>query len=60
MLTLGIAGGAAAIIDRCRSLVAAGATHLSFGPPLGPDPVAAVRKLGGEVLPALSDSLSQH
>ena len=54
MLKLGIAGNASAIIDRCRSLVGAGATHLSFGPPLGPDPVAAVTKLGSEVLPALS------
>lgn len=60
MLRLGIAGDAAAIIDRCRSLVAAGATHLSFGPPLGPDPVAAVTKLGAEVLPALSDGAGHH
>jgi 5,10-methylenetetrahydromethanopterin reductase len=27
-------------------LVAAGVRHLSFGPPLGPDPLAAVRLLG--------------
>ena len=60
MLKLGIAGDAAAIIDRCRALVAAGATHLSFGPPLGPDPVAAVTKLGGAVLPALRDRPGKH
>jgi 5,10-methylenetetrahydromethanopterin reductase len=53
MLTLGIAGDAKAIIDRCRVLLAAGATHLSFGPPLGPDPVRSVTRLGREVLTAL-------
>ena len=31
-----------------------GASHLSFGPPLGPDPVAAIRLLGDQVLPALN------
>jgi 5,10-methylenetetrahydromethanopterin reductase len=54
MLRLGIFGDAAAIIQRCQALQAAGAAHLSFGPPLGPDPVAAVTRLGREVLPALS------
>ena len=53
MLTLGIAGGPAEVVRRCRALQAAGATHLSFGPPLGPDPVAALRLLGEQVLPAL-------
>jgi 5,10-methylenetetrahydromethanopterin reductase len=53
MLRLGIAGNAAAIVERCRSLAAAGATHLSFGPPLGPDPVSAVVRLGRDVLPAV-------
>ena len=28
-----------------------GATHLSFGPPLGPDPLEALRVLGREVIP---------
>jgi 5,10-methylenetetrahydromethanopterin reductase len=32
-----------------------GARHLSFGPPLGPDPVAAIRLLGEQVLPALAE-----
>ncbi len=54
MLRLGVFGSAAAIVDRCRGLAAAGATHLSFGPPLGPDPVAAVVRLGRDVLPALT------
>jgi 5,10-methylenetetrahydromethanopterin reductase len=53
MLRLGIAGDAAAVLARCRGLVASGATHLSFGPPLGPDPVGAVGLLGRDVLPAL-------
>jgi len=53
MLALGIAGDAGAVIDRCRVLVRLGATHISFGPPLGPDPLAAVEVLGRHVLPAL-------
>jgi len=55
MLRLGIAGDAEAVLARCRGLLAAGATHLSFGPPLGPDPEQAVRTLGERVLPALRD-----
>jgi 5,10-methylenetetrahydromethanopterin reductase len=54
MLTLGIVGDAKAIIGRCRGLLATGASHLSFGPPLGPDPVRSVTRLGREVLAALS------
>ena len=56
MLSLGVAGDAADVVARCRGLVRLGADHLSFGPPLGPDPVAAVRLLGEQVLPALEDS----
>jgi 5,10-methylenetetrahydromethanopterin reductase len=55
MLTLGIAGDAEAVVARCAGLVEAGATHLSFGPPLGPDPLAAVRLLGTAVLPRLRE-----
>jgi 5,10-methylenetetrahydromethanopterin reductase len=53
MLQLGIAGDADAVVARCEGLAAAGATHLSFGPPLGPDPLAAVALLGSAVLPRL-------
>jgi 5,10-methylenetetrahydromethanopterin reductase len=53
MLSLGIAGDAAGVIARCRTLHAMGADHLSFGPPLGPDPVDAIGLLGERVLPAL-------
>lgn len=55
MLRLGIAGGVDEVIDRCRWLVEHGARHLSFGPPLGPDPHRAIDLLGREVLPALRD-----
>lgn len=53
MLRLGIAGGETEVVTRCRSLRALGASHLSFGPPLGPDPLAAVRMLGERVMPAV-------
>jgi 5,10-methylenetetrahydromethanopterin reductase len=53
MLSLGVAGDVADVVARCRALVKLGASHLSFGPPLGPDPVAAVRLLGEQVLPVL-------
>ena len=48
-----IAGDADAVVARCTGLLADGATHLSFGPPLGPDPLAAVQLLGSAVLPRL-------
>jgi 5,10-methylenetetrahydromethanopterin reductase len=54
MLSLGIAGSVDDVIERCVRLQGLGADHLSFGPPLGPDVVGAVRLLGAEVLPALS------
>lgn len=54
MLRLGIAGTAGEVVERCRWLVAHGARHLSFGPPLGPDPLAAVQALGRDVLPAFT------
>lgn len=53
MLQLGIAGTTQDVIGRCRGLVDRGARHISFGPPLGPDLLQAVDRLGSEVLPAL-------
>ncbi len=53
MLSLGIAGDADEVTKRCRWLVEAGARHISFGPPLGPDPANAIGQLGAIVLPAL-------
>ncbi len=49
MLRIGIMGDAGQIIERLEPLVAAGATHLSFGPPLGPDFGEALRILGNVV-----------
>jgi 5,10-methylenetetrahydromethanopterin reductase len=51
MLQIGVVGTPQAIIARLEPLVAAGAQHLSFGPPLGPDPLEAIRLLGQTVLP---------
>ena len=53
MLNLGIAGGVYEVAERCAALVKGGARHISFGPPLGPDPERAVAALGREVLPSL-------
>jgi 5,10-methylenetetrahydromethanopterin reductase len=51
MLAIGVVGTARDVIGRIEPLVRAGARHISFGPPLGLDPLAAVRLLGREVLP---------
>jgi 5,10-methylenetetrahydromethanopterin reductase len=53
MLQVGVAGPPEAVVERLRTLVDAGVRHLSFGPPLGPDPVRAVELLGRFVLPGL-------
>ena len=57
MLHLGVAGTVEEVVARCAGLIAAGITHLSFGPPLGPDLLRAVAQLGNEVLPALRGGL---
>ena len=46
MLKIGVVGDASKIIERLEPLVADGATHLSFGPPLGPDFDEALDILG--------------
>ena len=51
MLSIGLAGTAADILPRLERLAERGAKHLSFGPPLGPDPLAAIEVLGCDVLP---------
>jgi 5,10-methylenetetrahydromethanopterin reductase len=53
MLQLGIAGTPDEVVARCQSLMSLGVRHLSFGPPLGPDPRAAVDTLGSTVLARL-------
>ena len=49
MLRIGIVGGADDVIARLEPLAAAGVRHLSFGPPLGPQPLEAVQMLGAVV-----------
>ncbi|MBX6342617.1 MAG: LLM class flavin-dependent oxidoreductase, partial [Thermomicrobiaceae bacterium] len=53
MLRIGVVGTPEDVVARLEGLVTRGARHLSFGPPLGPDPLAAVEALGREVLPRL-------
>jgi len=50
MLELGMAGTPDDVTERCLWLLEQGATHLSFGPPLGPDPLHAVELLGRHVI----------
>jgi 5,10-methylenetetrahydromethanopterin reductase len=51
MLRIGVVGTADDLIPRLEGLVAMGVRHVSFGPPLGPDPLSAIEVLGREVLP---------
>ncbi len=51
MLKIGVMGHSDALIARLEPLVEAGASHLSFGPPLGPDVQTAIELLGNRVLP---------
>ena len=51
MLRIGIVGTAKDLIVRLETLISMGARHISFGPPLGPDPLAAIDIIGQEVLP---------
>lgn len=51
MLRIGIAGTTRDLIARLESLVELGVKHISFGPPLGPDPAAAIAAIGRDVIP---------
>ncbi|HYO89801.1 MAG TPA: LLM class flavin-dependent oxidoreductase [Candidatus Limnocylindrales bacterium] len=51
MLTIGLVGTPADVRPRLQRLVDQGVRHLSFGPPLGPDPLAAIEVIGREILP---------
>jgi 5,10-methylenetetrahydromethanopterin reductase len=51
MLRIGVVGTAKDLIQKLEDLVQLGARHLSFGPPLGPDPLEAIDILGRDVLP---------
>ncbi|MFN8512759.1 MAG: LLM class flavin-dependent oxidoreductase [Thermomicrobiales bacterium] len=51
MLAIGITGTPQDLIARLETLHARGVRHLSFGPPLGPDPLAAIEAIGRDVIP---------
>ncbi len=51
MLRIGVVGTPRVLIRRLEDLANMGARHLSFGPPLGPDPPNAIEQIGREVLP---------
>jgi len=51
MLRIGIAGTTEILLERLDALVALGVRHISFGPPLGPDILAAIRDIGQAVIP---------
>jgi 5,10-methylenetetrahydromethanopterin reductase len=51
MLQIGIVGTARDLIARMEKLVGMGVQHLSFGPPLGPDPYSMIEIMGREVIP---------
>jgi 5,10-methylenetetrahydromethanopterin reductase len=50
MLQIGVVGRPEDLIARLEPLVEAGARHLSFGPPLGPDRLAAIQLLGEHII----------
>jgi len=58
MLKIGVVGRPKALIKRLEPLVEAGAQHLSFGPPLGPDLSQAIELLGRHVLPYFKGNYS--
>jgi len=51
MLKIGVAGTVDNLITRLEGIVAMGAQHLSFGPPLGPNLGDAIRSIGKHVIP---------
>jgi 5,10-methylenetetrahydromethanopterin reductase len=53
MLRIGVVGTPDDLVARLEGLIAAGVRHCSFGPPLGPDPLAAVATIGRDVIPRL-------
>lgn len=51
MLNIGIAGTTDSLIKRLEGLAKLGVRHMSFGPPLGPDILAAIEAIGRDVIP---------
>jgi len=58
MLALGVAGGPHDVTAACAQLIDDGARHISFGPPLGPDPEEAIRVIARDVIPELRSRAS--
>lgn len=56
MLRVGIAGTAETLIERLDGLAALGVRHFSFGPPLGPDILAAINAIGSDVIPRFREA----
>lgn len=50
MFRLAIYGDTEAMVERVRWLVGKGVTQVNIGPPLGPDPEAAIRMTGEQVI----------
>lgn len=51
MMRIGIVGTPVDLIPRLEHLVDLGVRHLSFGPPIGPNPIEAVEAIGRVVIP---------
>lgn len=51
MLRIGVVGTTRDLIERLEYLADMGVRHMSFGPPLGPDPAAAIEQIGRDVIP---------
>jgi 5,10-methylenetetrahydromethanopterin reductase len=51
MLAIGLVGTPQDLIPRLENLVGLGVHHLSFGPPLGPDPQVAIETIGRVIIP---------
>ena len=51
MLQIGIVGTTHDLIERLESLAEMGVKHMSFGPPLGANPLKAVQQIGKDVIP---------
>jgi 5,10-methylenetetrahydromethanopterin reductase len=39
------------VIGQIEAMIAGGADHIAFGPPLGPDPAKSLKLIGEKILP---------
>ena len=56
MLRLAVTGDPDGCLERLDHLVRNGVRHISFGPPLGPDPAQAIRLIGQQIIPHLKNT----